>query len=474
MAAGRTAGRVPVHIGLFEPGTARATNEAKRDPVMSAASLQERSALAAAGFDWAAVEAQPRWVYQDSSDCPAALEPCAVHNRGHEELERFLAGAQIRRETAVLVSTVGNATDQMLPSPLSAHDAVLALPLRLGATIGGRRLPSGTRARLADGLDPVDKDLGLRLLNQPPQAWWALGLSALAFERGTPGPDVAPAAAVARLQPILEDTLGSPVAAVWVPTNADLRWYFLPDTADWTSVIGWVIRKALPAHAPDALRRARPATFTDPDLETEAETRARASMARLEQRYASEMHDLEQQLRRAREQADPVREGLLFGSGQQVVDAVARVLADAGFAVTDLDRDLQSPKSADLLVSYGGESRLVEVKSQAGNAREDLVGDLQRHLTTWPELRADHPVAGAALIVNHQHSRLPHERDTEVYRRKEFVATLPFPVLASRRLFDWWRASDWDALRRAILGAAGQASGPDAPEARTRRWPLRG
>ena len=457
---------MPVHVGLFKPGTPRAEYQAQRDPLSSALTLQERSPLTASpGIDWAALEMQPRWVYEDSSDCAAALEPNAYHNHGLDELERFFAGARIRQETAVLVSTVGNATDDRLPPPFAAHDSTLVLPLDLGVTVGGKRLQTGTRARLADGLDPVDKDLGTRLLNPAPDLWWALGMHALKL--GAPGRGGAETYTAVpmtggALRPILVDGLGDPVAAVWVPAGTNLRWYFLPDTVDWDTVIRWLVQKALPAFAPDALRRARPATFADPDLETGAETRAREDLERLEQRYADDKQTLQEQLRHAREHADPVREGLLYGTAQQVVDAVARVLQDAGFSVTDLDRELAATKSADLLVALGGQSRLIEVKSQGGDAAEKLVSDLQRHLSTWPELRPEHPVDGGALIVNHQLRRLPRDRDAAVYRRKEFVATLPFPVLASRQLFGWWRASDWDSIRQAILGAP--PSPPTAPD----------
>jgi hypothetical protein len=97
---------------------------------------------------------------------------------------------------------------------------------------------------------------------------------------------------------------------------------------------------------------------------------------------------------------------------------------------------------------------LVEVKAASGNASEALVGDLQRHLATWPELRPQQPVGGGVLIVNHQHKLEPSQRAPRVYSRPEFVAALTMPVISTRTMFDWWRASDWSAIRQAVLGPA--------------------
>ena len=73
----------------------------------------------------------------------------------------------------------------------------------------------------------------------------------------------------------------------------------------------------------------------------------------------------------------------------------------------DLDQDLGGTRSADLLVTAGGPLwRLVEVKSASGAAPEQLVSYLQRHLTTWPQLRPE-PVTCGVLIVNHQHTEQP-------------------------------------------------------------------
>jgi FAD dependent oxidoreductase len=93
------------------------------------------------------------------------------------------------------------------------------------------------------------------------------------------------------------------------------------------------------------------------------------------------------------------------------------VLTAAGLSVVDLDTALGATKSADLLVSAApaGPRRLVEVKGVGGAAQEHLVGHLQRHLGTWPQLRPDEPVTGGVLVVNHQHKLHPAERVARVY-----------------------------------------------------------
>ena len=94
---------------------------------------------------------------------------------------------------------------------------------------------------------------------------------------------------------------------------------------------------------------------------------------------------------------------MLFGGGAELVGAVARVLTDAGLDVVDLDEFVGRTDSADLLVTDGRRQRLlVEVKSASGMPSERLVGDLSRHLQTWPEIRDDLPVGGGLLVVNHQ------------------------------------------------------------------------
>jgi hypothetical protein len=173
-------------------------------------------------------------------------------------------------------------------------------------------------------------------------------------------------------------------------------------------LVSWVVRQALPAYVPGALTRARPAGHVDEGFLTAGETAARDALAAIEQRYVREKEALEQQLSKATEEATPVRDGLLFGTGRALVDAVRSVLTTAGFEVHDLDAELGGTRSADLLAIRDGSRCLIEVKSVTGDAGERLVGDLQRHLSTWPALRPpQQPVTHAALIVSHQTAARP-------------------------------------------------------------------
>ena len=137
----------------------------------------------------------------------------------------------------------------------------------------------------------------------------------------------------------------------------------------------------------DALRRAHSAAYCDPDLQTEAEARARQALADLGERYAREKRRLKEKLRIAEADAEVIRDGLLYGTGRELVEAVTRVLAAAEFAVCDLDVELGGTRSADLLATRAGKSYLIEVKSATGNAGESLIGDLLRHLAAWPRMR---------------------------------------------------------------------------------------
>jgi hypothetical protein len=60
----------------------------------------------------------------------------------------------------------------------------------------------------------------------------------------------------------------------------------------------------------------------------------------METRHAEERAHLEGALADARQAAEPVRDGLFYGTGDTLVDAVAAVLRDAGFDVVNLDEEL--------------------------------------------------------------------------------------------------------------------------------------
>lgn len=279
--------------------------------------------------------------------------------------------------------------------------------------------------------------------------------------------------------PILVDGLGAPLVAVWISPEADQRVYLVPDQTDPNAVLDWLVMQALPEYVPGALRRAR--SFVDPTLQSGAETAARQALTDLDASYALERARLEGELQTATDAAEPIRSGLLYSTGDKLEDAVAAVLRAAGFNTVNLDDELGATQSADLLATYGSERRMVEVKSASGKAPEKLVGQLERHLATWPNLRPREPVGGGVLVVNHQHRQDPHNRSAQVYERAEFLDSLKVVVLSSRDLFTWWVASDWPMIRDAVLGAApatppaAAAAPPHDPTDRTvpkrSRWP---
>jgi hypothetical protein len=441
-----------------------------------------QSSLADVDVDWQRHGVEPRWLGMESVDCVAALQPSIFHSGGGDELRRFLAGCATRAETALIVTTMGYAYDDTPRSVLHPADDSVSLP-DFRNTISGTRLLAGMSPTVAPGGNAADRDLGLRLLNRASDApWWALELSGATSYPGDGGPATA-YAPDGELYPVLVDPLGIPVVAVWVPSDEQQRWYVIPDAIDWDTVADWLVHQALPAYVPDALRRFRAASFVDLGLQTPAESMARQALADMEIRHAEERTRLEAELARAEEEAEKVRYGLIYGTGSDLVEAIDTVLTAAGFTTVNLDDDLGGTRSADLLVAIGQHRRLVEVKSQGGNASESHVSDLKRHLDTWRELQPQRPVGGGALIINHQHKLHPDQRSQRVYERREFVNTLTVPVIATRDLFDWWKESDWAAIQHAVLDTAlpanelttptrttDQATTPPVQTTRTGTW----
>lgn len=104
-------------------------------------------------------------------------------------------------------------------------------------------------------------------------------------------------------------------------------------------MVDWIVRHALPARVPAALRRAHSHHSADVGLETPAETQARVVLEELERRYIDDRTWFQADLERARQETEPVRSGLLYGSSSELADVVAVVLRAAGFTVTDLDAE---------------------------------------------------------------------------------------------------------------------------------------
>ncbi|MFI0813446.1 hypothetical protein [Streptomyces echinatus] len=313
---------------------------------------------------------------------------------------------------------------------------------------------------LADGLDHAEHDLGTRLLNRPPDTWF--GLTYL-MESSSSRPGVArvwPPPGEGELRPILVDGLGDTVAGVWMPADGSARWFVVPHGTDQRLLVEWLVQHALPVYVPGALTRARSTLVRDPALATNAEARLVETIAEEQLAHERRQTELQQQLAALRAVADPLRDGLLFGTGRPLEDAVHDVLVAAGVTVTRLD-DVYGTKSADLLAEYGGRRVLVEVKSANNRPPQSLPDKLIKHLNTWPGLTGTDPVDSGVLVVNHQIKLPPAQRDAEVYTDRAFADALTVPVIGSARLFDWWRREDWNAVRHAVFGDTGVAQPPE-------------
>jgi hypothetical protein len=91
--------------------------------------------------------------------------------------------------------------------------------------------------------------------------------------------------------------------------------------------------------------------------------------------------------RHAQAAADPIRYGLLYGRGRDLVATVAAVLDAAGLTTVDLD-EVFGTKSADLLVSADGRRRLVELTeflTQWGDLGGFVVRDFMIVRCRWCE-----------------------------------------------------------------------------------------
>lgn len=484
-----------IHIGY--PAPARWDRVAKGSVRLykMLGGTEVRPTITSEEFDWGTLGLIPRWVDEDTSGAVAAIQPNKYFNRGAAEWARFIAGTQQRNEVALAVSMIGqpgSSEANSARSILGTADVSVDLPGSEAGSVDGFRTPLAGAPSVANGLGRADRDLALRLVNARGSAtnWWTLRHDALMLLPGAGGParEVKPDGS---LQPLLVSAVGEVVAAVWVSPDEELRHYVIPWLPSWKIVLDWLVQHAIPEFVPSAVRRVHTNLGEDPALQTEAEKSALAARVELDEQYRLQSEQLDQRLREARAAADEVRFNLLYGRATPLENAVAAVLADAGMTVTSLDDDLKNTASADLLVSYQTRQRLVEVKSESGNASEKLVGDARKHLDTWLSLRPDVEVEGVSLIINHQTKTYPGDRTDQAYTRPEFVQSLTIPVITTTALYDAWRRRDFDAIHAAVFGGAspplpgepaveGGAQQPDtdaaaAPTTRRRwgRWPRR-
>jgi hypothetical protein len=358
---------IPVHVGSEPPESWDDIEARQRESGEDAApSLQEqrRPAIAEATLDWSALGFEPRWIGFDTGDCAAALQPVTFARHGGDEFDRFRLGAARRGEIALVISPIG-APEGLRRSVFTRDDDSVSTGwLPTSASIGSRPLGKGARVRPAAGLD---NQLALRMVSCNPAPLWR-GLSLIVRTYELPNGQIEHAAE-GTLVPIVETDLGEPVVAAWVSPDRVERRYVVPAETPWPVLLHWLLEQALPEMVPDAMRRARRQLATDQDLMTRRERSVRTSLAELQAEYVARRRDLECKLEEAETAASGVRDGLLYGTGKELADTVRSVLEWAEMTVVDLDDQLGGTKNADLLCSYGGRSRLVEVKSAGGRQR---------------------------------------------------------------------------------------------------------
>ncbi|OKI49096.1 hypothetical protein [Micromonospora sp. CB01531] len=478
---------IPVHVGS-EPPDHWDDIEAKQRQFGEEAApwLQEqrRPTIASATFDWAALGFDPRWVGFDTSDCAVALQPSVYSGHGADEFNRFRQGAESRGETALVVSPIGDVEGKAC-SVLFQHDGSVSFGQSY-TSVSSRPIGKGARIRAAKDLGDADGQLALRMLNcNPAPLWRSLSLSGATLESYN-GRVQHPAEGT--LVPILETELGEPVVAAWISPDGVERRYIVPVETPWPLLLEWLREQALPEFVPGAMRRARRQLATDETFMTRLERDVRTALAELEADYVTRRRRLERDLEEAQTVASTVREGLLYGTGKQLVVAVRTVLESAGVDVVDLDEELGGTKNADLLCTYAGRTRLVEVKGVSGSAPERAYQDLVRHLREWEKLPGVTPVVGGALILGHQLRVAPQERSRQPYGRPEFLAAQAEPVITPLDLFDAWREEDAEEIRRLLFFPASKevaqpltgdaqpvtAAGQDGVGAGRRRWFRRG
>jgi hypothetical protein len=154
----------------------------------------------------------------------------------------------------------------------------------------------------------------------------------------------------------------------WVSPNTEQRRYILPTGTPCELALEWLAQKALPEYAPEAMRRARAASAWPPELVTRREIEASEALKKLEQDYRHTKDDLQAALSKARPDADQIRDGLLHGTGRQLVETVALVLDQAGIRAVDLQRRLPPREQA----ARSGSSR--RVAHAAARARPRIYG----------------------------------------------------------------------------------------------------
>lgn len=412
---------------------------------------QRRPTFASSDIDWTTHGLAPRWVRDETAACAAAIDPSQFHNKGADEFERFLAGADRRDDWAIVVARM--VQEKRTTRSVFGNTTSVALIGHHGS-VGGKQLGAGVEVRPSDGLIGADKDLAVRFSNTHRDGpLWSLELggATLTSVHGTEHYDPG-----GELRPLVIDELGHPVVAVWISPSTDQRFYILPECTPPGLILDWLANHAIPEFAPGAHRETRPPGAYRDIFPTQAELEASRALAEFEDHTAIERAALADDLKTAHAAADDRRDTLLFGTGPALEEAVAACLRDAGMSIVKVDDLLGATSNADLLATVNGRRILIEVKSGKGPASERHYSDLESHLREWPAT-GQPSVDGGALILNDQIRTEPSARTTRPYGRPEFIASQEHAILTTRNLLDLWRTRAWESLASAIVDGAALA-----------------
>jgi hypothetical protein len=282
-----------------------------------------------------------------------AIEPSRYHGQGADEWGRFILGTKSRGELALAVTLVGDLKPPVYRAAGSPGAGVI-LPIGSGhivTSVGGDRLMLSSPPQLARDLHGADRDLALRLSQRSLELpWWNLRLTAQLLDRQSSGVAAKPSGV---LSPLLVSRAGEVVAAVWTAPDNSLRYYVLPFLPSYKLVLQWSSERAIPEFVPSAERRRRSSLSGEPALQTPEEASVRTALDQLEANFERRRSELQAKLAGATTEADAVRDPILYGSGEVLVDAVERVLRSAGLDVVNLDELFNDTISADLLASAG-------------------------------------------------------------------------------------------------------------------------
>jgi hypothetical protein len=370
-----------------------------------------------------------RQPWTDTANCAAAIVTYPVGSLS--DLVRFLQGTEKRRESAIVIMEVVTDSATVITHPTT------------GGQVQVNPLPDETALRALDPLEQLDREFAEgALLHRD------AGLPLFSISTGQEEP----------IHPLLVDGLGAPVVADWRPKGTDQFWYIVPHEPDWTSLVAWLVDRAIPTRVPDAAARVRGMSATEDRFVTQEERDRADDLSVFDEKTAVERQGLVDARDTARVRASRTRDRLLYEDGEELVDAVRSVLASCGFSLQDLDAEFKGGRSSDLLATFQGKHYLIEVKGKRGPAKEPDVARVVKHRTTWANLRSE-PLEGCVLIVNH-HRQLPTSHRTRApYERPEFVQALRdfgVSVIGTVALCEWWADGECDAISKAITGPARQ------------------